>query len=121
LLARDLLAIGSVTVERRFQGWALLDDDVMFGFVDHHGTAYLRASAAIAEYFHELGSSKHPEMPYWSIPESIATDIDRLRHYAYEASDNAHIAISFGISDGQTRTVKPSSLIRPITFLALAA
>jgi TfoX/Sxy family transcriptional regulator of competence genes len=64
LLASALAPIGDISLEPRLQGVALLDDGVMFGYVDATGTPYLRATAMSAPRFHALGSTKHPEMQY---------------------------------------------------------
>ncbi len=99
LLTEDLQPVGSVTYSRRLTGYALLEDGVMFGFVTEDGEAYLRASAATAAQFHAMGSAKHPQMPYWTIPAAAAADLAHLCELAYEAADMAHIAILFGIDD----------------------
>ena len=67
LLASALAPIGDISLEPRLQGVALLDDGVMFGYVDATGTPYLRATAMSAPRFHALGSTKHPEMQYLSL------------------------------------------------------
>lgn len=103
LLAADIGTIGSVSTEPRFDGVALLEDGVMFGYVDADGTPYLRANEATAAHFHGLGSSRHPQMPYWSIPPSVSGDLARLRQAADEAADLAHLAYSFGLSERYAR------------------
>ena len=98
-LVKDLAAIGSVSYAAQFNGFALFEDGVMFGLVDEESTVYLRASLQTGERFSQMGSVKHAELPYWSLPEVLSSDLATLRALAYEAADNAHIAASFGIDD----------------------
>ena len=122
LLVRDLAPIGSVSYERRLNGFALFEDGVMFGFVEADGTAYLRATSATAEQFHRRGGHKHPEMPYWSVPNSVAGDIGILCDLAYQAADNAHLAASFGIDDvAPEPEARPFSGVTGMMRLALLA
>lgn len=122
LLTEDLGAIGSVSWAPRLDGYALFEDGVMFGFVAQDCTPYLRANAASAARFHDMGSTKHAEMPYWSVPRSAIADVGLLRELAYESADAAHIAASFGIDDDPIVITKPSmSIAAAITRTLLAA
>lgn len=124
LLVRDLVTIGSVTYSTRLTGYGLFEDGVMFGFVEADGTFYLRATARTAEYFNSRGATKHREMPYWSVPDAVASDIQVLRDLAYQAADNAHLAASFGIDDLSPAVTKLSTLgtvstvVKTMTLLA---
>lgn len=122
LLARDLAPIGVITQERRLSGIALLEDGVMFGYVDADGTPFLRTTLATAQRFHALGSRKHPEMRYWSIPHSIASDNSQLLEAAYESADAAHLAFSFNVDDVDVIVTTRSRPLRSlVTFTLLAA
>jgi len=94
MLAKDLAVIGSVTCVERFDGWALLDAGVMFAFVDDQNIVYLRAGKRTAARFAELGSAKHPDMPYWTLPVAAHDDVEMIRDLAYEAADIAHLALT---------------------------
>lgn len=122
LLIKDLAPIGDLTQERRLSGIALLEDGVMFAYIDADGTPFLRTTHVTARQFHALGSKKHPEMRYWEIPHGIAADIARLREAAYQAADAAHLAFSFTIDDSDTIVMARSRPIRSlVTFSLLAA
>jgi len=115
LLIKDLEPIGSVTAARRLHGFALFEDGVMFGFVEQDGTIYLRATMRTAERFNQLGSTKHAEMPYWSVPMAIASNVHALRDLAYQAADNAHLAASFGIEDAPTPITPKGGTLGAVT------
>ena len=121
LLASALAPIGDISLEPRLQGVALLDDGVMFGYVDATGTPYLRATAMSAPRFHALDSTKHPEMQYWSIPHSLAADIPRLRELAFDAADAAHLAFSFDIDEVTPLRLPGPMPLHSLVCLALLA
>lgn len=121
LLVTDLADIGDVSFEPRLTGMALLEDGVMFGYVDNDGTPYLRATEQTAARFHALGSVKHSEMPYWSIPHGISADKGTLHEIAYEAAEAAHLAFSFDISDTPAAAPTTPAPLRTIMSLVLLA
>ena len=120
LLAADLHSIGSISYQPRLGGYALLEDGVMFGFVAADGVPYLRATAATAGRFHDLGATKHADMPYWTIPAAIAADRAVLCELAYEAADLAHMAFLFGIDDepAVVRATRPMPSALSLALLA---
>jgi|GEM_PF-5373107 len=122
LLADDLRTIGAVTCAPRLNGYALFEDGVMFGLVENDGTVFLRTNTISAERFHELESTKHGELPYWTVPRVALHNIVLLRELAYEAADTAHIAASFGINDEETVVATSSlSIAAAISRTLLAA
>lgn len=94
ILTRDLAAIGAVRCVERFDGWALLEGPVMFGFVDNTNQVFLRTNELTAQRFSAFGGTKHPHMPYWTVPERVGANLDLLRDLAYEAIDAAHLAVA---------------------------
>jgi len=115
-LAKDLAVIGSVTCVERFDGWALLDAGVMFCFVDQNNTIYLRAGERTAARFADLGSTKHPDMPYWTLPAAAQEDVEMTRDLAYEAADIAHLALASPEEPNDT-TITIESLPAPVVYV----
>ena len=105
LVCEDLAAIGTVSAKPRLSGAAILEKDVMFGFVEADGTVFLRADARTAKRFNELGGHKHTEMPYWSVPACIACDRNLFAEIAYEAADIAHLELGGAPIDAQAELV----------------
>jgi len=121
LVCEDLESIGNITVSSRLSGAALLEDDVMFGFVEADGTVFLRTDMRTAKRFSDLGGTKHPEMPYWSVPASVACDRLLFSEIAYEAVDVAHLEFLLTPDDYQRAVRTPATLRRVITFSMVAA
>lgn len=118
-LAEQLAAIGDVAVAPRFNGYALLENEVMFAFVDEDGVAYLRAGVTSAQRFASLGGTKHVEMPYWSIPTRVLNDAELLLELAYQAADIAHLAADTGPIDVDTARATAYGTLRAVVSLTL--
>lgn len=108
LLAQDLAVIGCISCVERFDGWALLDSGVMFGFIDNTNVAFLRASELTALRFADLGATKHRDLPYWTVPAQASTDLVMLRDLAYEAADAAHLAVADRFSNRIAELTQPT-------------
>ncbi len=67
-----------------FGGHGLFCESVMFGLIDPHGVAFLRAESDTQRPA-ELDSHKHGRMPYWSVPVAVLDDHDELVRRATEA------------------------------------
>ncbi len=84
-LAETLSGLGEVEIKRMFSGYGLFESGVMFALVDSDGLAHLRRVPGQEEQFRALGSRKHPGMPYWSIPDEVLTDSDKLVSWSRES------------------------------------
>lgn len=111
LLTQDLAVIGCISCVERFDGWALLDSGVMFGFVDQDNVVFLRASELSALRFATLGATKHQDMPYWTVPVDASTDLGMLRDLAYEAADAAHLAVADQFSSRVAELTHPTGKV----------
>ena len=105
LLVEDLRSIGSVSAQQNLSGYAVYEDGVSFGLIDHDGIVYLRTCTRSALRFQALGSTKHPHLNYWSLPDRAKADVSLLRELAIEAAEISHIAASFGIDEIDVRDV----------------
>lgn len=108
MLTQDLAVLGAVSCVQRFDGWALLEESIMFGFVDNNRQVFLRANELTAQRFAAFGGVKHPDMPYWTVPSQAEADLGMLRELAYEAVDAAHIAVA----DRGTELARATSDVR---------
>ena len=84
-LVDELAGLGEVTSKKMFGGYGIFESDVMFALIDSDGTAHLRSSPTDEHRYVEAGASKHGRMPYWSIPDAVASDHEQLVDWATEA------------------------------------
>ena len=91
-LTTDLAPLGSVTSKKMFGGHGIFDDGVIFALVDSAGVPFFRADDDSVQKHGAAGSEAHGRMPYWSVPETILDDHDRLIGWAREARDMAKAA-----------------------------
>lgn len=77
LLAR-IDGLGNITSKKMFGGYGIFNEGKMFGIVDSKGNCFLKVDDDLKLEFEALGSEKHSKMPYFSIPESVINDHDKL-------------------------------------------
>ncbi len=78
LLSSKLQTIEGITTKKMFGGYGVFHEGKMFGIVDSKGKAFLKADDSNMADFEDMGAQKHGRMPYFSIPETIMSDIDEL-------------------------------------------
>ena len=91
-LVDALGSLGDVTSRKMFGGYGVFCDGVMFALVDSTGLAHLRTDESSAAAFEAAGPAKHSRMPYWSIPEAVLTNDEKLATWANKALTNAKAA-----------------------------
>jgi DNA transformation protein len=81
----ELAPLGAVSARKMFGGFGVFSDGVMFALVDSRGDLYYRTDERTQMAYAGDGSVKHSGMPYWTVPDEVLADIDRLRAWAEEA------------------------------------
>ena len=82
LLLEKLIQIDGITTKKMFGGHGIFHDNKMFGLIDSKGGAFFNANETNVDDYLSLGSHKHSKMPYYSIPESVFTDFEKLEDWA---------------------------------------
>ena len=78
LVTAKLETIDGLSMKKMFGGYGIFHDGSMFGLIDSKGKMFLKSNETIQSYFDALGSEQHSRMPYYSIPEDMLNDHDRL-------------------------------------------
>jgi DNA transformation protein and related proteins len=82
LMVEKLSSIEGITSKSMFGGYGIFKDGNMFGIIDKAGQPYLKSNEVIITDFEKEGSVKHSRMPYYSIPDHIFNDYDKLLNWA---------------------------------------
>ena len=85
LLKDKLEPIGGITTKKMFGGHGVFHDGKMFGIIDSKGHCYFRANKINEVDFEAHGSERHGRMPYFSIPEEVLNDSEKLLAWAKKA------------------------------------
>lgn len=85
LLVDELAPLGEVTSKKMFGGVGVFGDDIMFVIIDSTGRVFLRANDDTSSRFEDAGGEKHGRMPYYSVPDAVLADENRLQEWASEA------------------------------------
>jgi DNA transformation protein len=62
-------------------------DGKMFALVNSKGEIYLKSDDSIKQKFVDSGSPQHGKMPYFSLPQDVLRDQDKLVQWARESID----------------------------------
>lgn len=81
-LTENLTGIEGITTKKMFGGHGVFHDGKMFGIVDSKGQIFFKADESSQAVYEAQGSHKHSRMPYFSLPESILEDRDKLVEWA---------------------------------------
>ena len=81
-LLERLESIGGVTTKKMFGGHGIFHDAKMFGLIDSRGQTFFKAADDLKTAYEEMGSEKHSRMPYFSVPDDILGDPDKLKEWA---------------------------------------
>ena len=84
LLKEKLIQISGITSKKMFGGFGVFHDSKMFALVNSMGEMYLKIDDSIRPKFEEAGAHQHGKMPYFSIPESVFNDLEKLVQWAEE-------------------------------------
>lgn len=82
LLVEKLNDIGGISSKKMFGGHGIFHEGKMFGIVDSKGQAYFKVNDIIKTDFEENGCHRHGKMPYFSIPNVILNDDEKLMEWA---------------------------------------
>ena len=82
LITEKLAPLGNITSKRMFGGHGLFHEGKMFGMIDSKGIAYLKVGDSNRESYEKEGSVRHGKMPYYSIPENVFNNQEKLLEWA---------------------------------------
>ena len=77
-VVETLSLVSDISTKKMFGGHGIFYKGNMFGMVNSKGQVYLKANDSNKSFFEENGSEKHSKMPYYSIPDEVFEDRDRL-------------------------------------------
>ncbi len=81
-MVEKLASIGGISSKKMFGGHGLFHEGRMFGIIDSKGKAFLKTNDRNRQEFESKGSEKHSRMPYYTIPNEVADDLDSLLSWA---------------------------------------
>jgi len=81
-LVNKLSAIGGISSKRMFGGHGIFHEGKMFALVDSKGQCFLKVDDSNKTDFEEKDSFQHSRMPYFSIPDEVMNDQDKLIAWA---------------------------------------
>ena len=82
LLVEKLVQIEGITTKKMFGGHGIFHENKMFGLIDSKGIVFFKANESSAGDYLDAGSHKHSKMPYYSVPNNIFNDFDKLDAWA---------------------------------------
>lgn len=87
LLTDKLSQLSGILSKKMFGGFGIFHDGKMFGLVNSKGEIYLKSDASIQAKFEEHGLHQYGKMPYFSLPDHIFNDSEKLMVWAKESID----------------------------------
>lgn len=85
LLIERLSLIHGITSKKMFGGYGIFHEGKMFALVNSSGNIYLKSDESIQSKFDLSGAQQHGKMPYFSLPEEIFNDLEKLEVWAQES------------------------------------
>ena len=85
LLFEKLASIEGISSKRMFGGHGIFSKGKMFCIIDSKGQAFLKADDSSRTDFEEKGSIKHGRMPYYTVPEDVFNNTEKLILWAKKA------------------------------------
>lgn len=82
LFVEKLNVIEGVTSKKMFGGHGIFHNDKMFGIVDSKGQYFLKADDTNKAIFEAHNTEKHSKMPYFSIPDEVMNNQEKLVEWA---------------------------------------
>lgn len=82
LLMEKLVVIPEISHKKMFGGYGIFCEGKMFGLVNSKGQAYFKANDSNKVQFENCDSHQHSKMPYFSVPDEILMDQDKLVEWA---------------------------------------
>ena len=84
-LLKDLNSIKGVTSKKMFGGHGIFHEKKMFGLIDSKGQSFLKADDSTIADYEKANSTKHSRMPYYSIPEDVISNKEKLQAWVKKA------------------------------------
>ncbi len=85
LLLERLAPIEGVSMKKMFGGHGVFHDGKMFGIVDSRGNYFFKVDELNRSDYLRKGGVQHSKMPYFSIPQEIFVNQDKLIAWAKKA------------------------------------
>ena len=85
LLLEKLSVIGGISIKKMFGGHGVFHDGKMFGIVDSKGNYFFKVDDSNESQYVKNGAVKHGKMPYFSIPQEIFVNQDKLIVWAQKS------------------------------------
>jgi len=85
LLIERLSLIPGITSKKMFGGYGIFHEGKMFALVNSSGNIYFKSDESIQSKFDTIGAQQHGKMPYFSLPDEIFDDIEKLSAWAQES------------------------------------
>ena len=78
LFSERLSEISGIISKKMFGAYGILHEGKMFGLINSKGEVYLKADETIRHKFDKAGAHSHGKMPYFSLPDFVFTDPEKL-------------------------------------------
>ena len=92
-IKEQLAGFGEVRSKRMFGGVGFFHQDIMFAMISGDGAFRMRADELNRKDYEEQGmeifSMSKGTLPYWEVPETVASDPEELAVWARKAFDAA--------------------------------
>ncbi len=85
LLKEKLQVIDGVSSKKMFGGFGIFHEGKMFALVTSKGQVYLKYDETIKTKFTACGASQHGKMPYFSLPDEVFKDHDKMISWVQES------------------------------------
>ncbi len=87
----ELDALGGISSRKMFGGFGIFHDGAMFGIVSKT-SLFFKVDDSTRGRYRRSKSKQHGKMPYFSVPEAILGNRQKLHNWAKEAVAVAHRA-----------------------------
>jgi DNA transformation protein len=87
LFLDKLIQISGITSKKMFGGFGIFHEGKMFALVNSKGAIHIKFDDSIKQKFIDSGSNQHGKMPYYSLPQDVLQDQDKLVQWAKESMD----------------------------------
>ena len=87
LLLEKLIQISGITSKKMFGGYGVFHEGKMFGLVNSKGEIYLKVNDVIKSKFEAEGAQQHGKMPYYSVPDGLINNLEKLIKWTKESID----------------------------------
>ena len=89
-LVRKLSVLGDVSSRKMFGGYGIFECDAMFALITSEGKIHFKVDHSNRKRFEDAGSEKHGKMPYFTVPEHVLKNEQKLHEWAKVSMAIAH-------------------------------